>query len=105
MCLQKHDPNSYCGPDYRRQGDDYILGVRVFRHPNPPPSRLRRSAQVKMWFMAGHECYHCKQWIEEGEAHDCWTTTEGALTADLPEDLRDAWERLRESAVEIGDPR
>lgn len=55
--------------------------------------------------MPGHECYHCKQWIEEGEAHDCWTTTEAALTADLSEDLRDAWERLRETAVEFGDQR
>ena len=33
--------------------------------------------------MPGHECYHCKQWVEEGEAHDCWTTTERALTQDL----------------------
>ena len=55
--------------------------------------------------MAGHECYHCKQWIEEGEAHDCWTTTEAALTQDLSEDLRDAWERLRETAVSFGDQR
>jgi hypothetical protein len=55
--------------------------------------------------MAGRECYHCKQWIEEGEAHDCWTTTEGALTRDLSEDLRDAWERLRETAVSFGDQR
>ncbi len=55
--------------------------------------------------MAGHECYHCKQWIEEGEAHDCWTTTEAALTKDLSDDLRDAWERLRETAVEFGDQR
>jgi hypothetical protein len=55
--------------------------------------------------MAGHVCYHCKQWIEEGEPHDCWTTTETALTADLSEDLRDAWARLRETAVELGDQR
>src|SRR4051812_48757847 len=55
--------------------------------------------------MAGHECYHCKQWVEAGEAHDCWTTTESALTADLPEDLRDAWERLRETAAEFGEQR
>jgi hypothetical protein len=55
--------------------------------------------------MAGRECYHCKQWIEEGEAHDCWTTTEAALTADLSEDLREAWERLRETAAEFGDQR
>ena len=55
--------------------------------------------------MAAHECYHCKQWIEEGEPHDCWTTTEAALTEDLSEDLRDAWERLRETAVSFGDQR
>jgi hypothetical protein len=55
--------------------------------------------------MRGHTCYHCKQWVEEGEPHDCWTTTEAALTADLSEDLRDAWERLRETAVEFGDQR
>jgi Domain of unknown function (DUF5655) len=55
--------------------------------------------------MAGRECYHCKQWVEVGEEHDCWTTTEAALTADLSEDLRDAWERLREAAVEFGDQR
>jgi len=53
----------------------------------------------------GHECHHCKQWIEDGEAHDCWTTTEAALTADLSEDLRDAWERLRETAAAFGDQR
>jgi hypothetical protein len=55
--------------------------------------------------MAGRECYHCKQWVEEGEAHDCWTTTEAFLTQDLSEDLRDAWERLRETAVSFGDQR
>ena len=55
--------------------------------------------------MPGHECYHCKQWVEEGEAHDCWTTTETALTKDLSEDLQDAYARLRETAVEFGDQR
>ena len=55
--------------------------------------------------MEGRECYHCKQWIEHGAAHDCWTTTEQALTRDLPEDLRDAWERLREVAASFGDQR
>jgi len=55
--------------------------------------------------MAARECYHCKQWVEEGDAHDCWTTTEAGLTADLSEDLRDAWERLRETAAEFGDQR
>src|ERR1044071_7172454 len=55
--------------------------------------------------MAARECHHCHLWIEEGEAHDCWTTTEAALTEDLSEDLKDAWERLRETAVEFGDQR
>ena len=55
--------------------------------------------------MPGHECYHCKQWVEEGQPHDCWTTTEAALTRDLSEDLRDAWERLRETAADFGDQR
>jgi Domain of unknown function (DUF5655) len=55
--------------------------------------------------MARRECYHCKQQIEEGEPHDCWTTTEAALTRDLSEDLREAWERLRETAVSFGDQR
>jgi Domain of unknown function (DUF5655) len=53
----------------------------------------------------GRECYHCKQWVEQGEPHDCWTTTEAALTGDLTEDLRDAWERLRETAAEFGEQR
>jgi hypothetical protein len=55
--------------------------------------------------MAGRECYHCKQIVQPGEAHDCWTTTEAALTRDLPEDLREAWERLRETAALFGDQR
>ena len=55
--------------------------------------------------MAGRECFHCKQWIDEGEKHDCWTTTEAALTQDLSEDLRDAWERLRETAAGFGEQR
>src|SRR3954471_19242893 len=54
---------------------------------------------------AGHECYHCKQWVAAGEPHDCWTTTEAALTQELPEDLRDAWERLRETAAAFGEQR
>jgi hypothetical protein len=55
--------------------------------------------------MAGRECYHCKQWVEAGEAHDCWTTTEAALTQGLSEDLQDAYARLREAAVEFGEQR
>jgi len=52
-----------------------------------------------------HECYHCGKWIAEGEPHDCWTTTEAALTQDLSADLKEAWERLRETAVEFGEQR
>jgi hypothetical protein len=55
--------------------------------------------------MPSRQCYHCKQWIEEGEAHDCWTTTEAALTSELSEDLRDAYARLRETALAFGDQR
>src|SRR5438093_3664928 len=55
--------------------------------------------------MAGRQCYHCKQWVEENEPHDCWTTTEAALTRDLSEDLQEAWQRLRETAVELGEQR
>jgi hypothetical protein len=34
-----------------------------------------------------------------------WTTTEAALTRELSEDLQDAWERLRETAVAFGEQR
>jgi len=54
--------------------------------------------------MRSRECHHCKQWIEDGE-HDCWTTTEAALTRELSDDLRDAWDRLRETAASFGDQR
>ena len=33
--------------------------------------------------MPGHHCYHCKQWVDDDEAHDCWTTTEAALDVEL----------------------
>jgi len=55
--------------------------------------------------MTGRTCHHCKQWVEKGAPHDCWTTTESALTRDLPEDLQDAYERLRETVVEFGEQR
>jgi hypothetical protein len=55
--------------------------------------------------MARRECFHCKQQITDGDGHDCWTTTEGALTKGLSDDLRDAWERLRETAADFGDQR
>jgi hypothetical protein len=55
--------------------------------------------------MAGRECYHCKRWVEAGETHDCWTTTETALLQGASEDLRDAYERLRETAADFGEQR
>jgi hypothetical protein len=55
--------------------------------------------------MPARRCYHCKAWVPLGEAHDCWTTTAAALTRDLSEDLRDAWERLRDTVLEFGEQR
>jgi hypothetical protein len=55
--------------------------------------------------MPGRECYHCHQWVEDKERHDCWTTTEKNLTSELPENLLEAWERLRETAVSFGEQR
>jgi hypothetical protein len=55
--------------------------------------------------MAGHTCYHCKQWVEDGEAHDCWTTTAAALTEGLSEELQDAWARIHETAAAFGEQR
>ena len=53
----------------------------------------------------GRQCYHCKQWIAAGEGHDCWSTTEEALTRDLHDDLQDAYDRLRDTAIELGEQR
>ncbi len=55
--------------------------------------------------MPGRECFHCHEWVEDKQAHDCWTTTEEKLTRDLPEDLAEAWERLRETAASFGEQR
>lgn len=55
--------------------------------------------------MATKRCHHCGENIEIGAAHDCWTTTPEALTRGLSEDLRDAWERLRETALAFGEQR
>jgi hypothetical protein len=53
------------------------------------------------------KCYHCKQWVKEEDKkdHNCWTTTEEALTGELPEDLMDAWLKLREIAPQFGEQR
>jgi hypothetical protein len=60
---------------------------------------------VMVSFKSTWVCHHCKERIAAGEEHDCWTTTEAALTEDLSEDLREAWERLRETATDLGDQR
>src|SRR5262245_40573471 len=65
----------------------------------------KESAQRPARKSKGHECYHCRTWVAEGEEHNCWTTTEQALTRELSEDLKDAWERVRETASEFGEQR
>jgi Domain of unknown function (DUF5655) len=55
--------------------------------------------------MADRVCYHCKQTLKDGEEHDCWTTTEAALTKHLSGDLMEAWQRLRETAADFGEQR
>jgi hypothetical protein len=57
--------------------------------------------------MPGRECYHCRQWVDDKDkkTHDCWTTTEEKLTEELSEDLKDAWQRLRETATDFGEQR
>lgn len=57
--------------------------------------------------MARRKCHHCSEMLtdEQRKTHDCWTTTERALTKDLPEELQDAWERLRETASDFGEQR
>lgn len=62
---------------------------------------MKKAVKVK----TRRECYHCGQWIEVEQDHDCWTTTEEVLTADLSEVLIDAWERLRETAADFGNQR
>jgi Domain of unknown function (DUF5655) len=98
-------------PPIRRRGPSRRINVRrkETEHTERAGRQLDRTAGTRapalQFGVPGRQCYHCKQWIEEGEAHDCWTTTEAALTRDLSEDLQDAWERLRETAVSFGDQR
>jgi hypothetical protein len=103
--VQRHDgpPRERqppAGPRQHGEEHPFLALTEALQHTS-----LRRLYYVPRSAMTGHECYHCKQWIEQGQAHDCWTTTEAALTNDLSEDLRDAWERIRETAVELGDQR
>jgi hypothetical protein len=51
------------------------------------------------------ECHHCHEVVQDWKQHNCWITTEEALTAELSEDLLDAWERLRQTASDFGDQR
>lgn len=57
--------------------------------------------------MSEKQCYHCHQWIDQAQqkTHDCWTTTPEKLIEPLSEDLRDAWERVRETALSFGEQR
>ena len=55
--------------------------------------------------MSGRECYHCKQWVDEGESHDCWTTTEGGADPGSVRGSAGGVERLREAAASLGDQR
>ena len=85
-----------------------MSGARRWDHPFPRTGcslYCTANSNITIAPVAGRECYHCKLWVEEGEAHDCWTTTEAALTQDLSEELQEAWARLREAAVSLGDQR
>jgi Domain of unknown function (DUF5655) len=75
----------------------------LFRHDKR--LKARASPAIMVSFKSAWVCHHCKERVAAGEEHDCWTTTEAALTEDLPEDLREAWERLRETAADFGDQR
>ena len=57
--------------------------------------------------MPRKKCYHCKEWVTEKEkkSHKCWETTEEALTAELPEEIKEAWIKLREFAPQLGEQR
>jgi hypothetical protein len=77
---------------------------RAGRHEGAAQGRAGRHGGTPLR-RAGRHCFHCKEWIQDGAAHDCWTTTEGALTRDLPEDLREAYQRIRDTAAEFGEQR
>jgi hypothetical protein len=89
-------------PQGRIVGDSPIGTARASLHYS---ARRDSSFRGKCTLMTGHECYHCKQWVEEGAPHDCWSTTEAALTGRLSDDLREAWQRLRETAAAFGEQR
>ena len=73
-------------------GSEPVVSVIVFATVDLsfPTTGVWTRSIATMENMAGRECYHCKQWVEEGEEHDCWTTTETALMQDLSGNLQDA---------------
>ena len=48
--------------------------VKALRRENSNGRATSSVIAITIWSMGGRECYHCKQWIEDGEEHDCWTT-------------------------------
>ena len=55
--------------------------------------------------MKARKCHHCNEIVDDWSTHNCWITTEAALTGDLSEDLQEAYDRLRETAAGFGDQR
>lgn len=51
------------------------------------------------------ECHLCLANIEDGREHVCIPRTEGELFRNLPEELRDAFQALRQKAQNFGDQR
>jgi hypothetical protein len=42
--------------------------------------------------MAGRGCYHCKQWVEAGDPHDCWTAGGDEVEAPITDWLHQAYQ-------------
>jgi Domain of unknown function (DUF5655) len=82
-----------------------VNSLRTTAARDDPHTCPATGVQARLDSVKAHECHHCGKWIAKGEAHDCWTTTEAALTQDLSVDLKEAWQRLRETAVEFGEQR
>lgn len=105
--LASGDPAYFTEKHY----DGYPAILLDLKHITPEALRerltvsWRLNATPKILAGADRVCFHCKAQLTPGVAHDCWTTTERALTKDLSEDLQDAWERLRETAAEFGEQR
>ena len=54
---------------------------------------------------SGHECYHCKQWIEAGVEHDCWTTTEEGADEGFVRGSAGRLGARAETAADLGEQR